>query len=102
MTSQLSLPDASPIPLIRRCPNLVAGLAAAACLLLPMAGGMRWAQSRARAQAARFVPLLYEQKGRGEAAQIAVLQQDDLLPIYGSSELVLYAENRPRELFGTL
>jgi DltD protein len=47
----------------------------------------------------RLAPIIFPQKNQGIALQKVALDQPDLLPFYGSSELMKPASNKPQTFF---
>ena len=76
-----------------------AALAATALLVVGAAGALAATDRYLADRAARLAPLNVEWTWRGEAAQSAIFRQSDLLPVYGSSELVIPMGNRAQEVF---
>ena len=82
-------------------PGLFAGLAAFVCFIVIVSALMLVASMRTRANTAALVPMMFPEKWRGLGAQQALWRSDDVLPLYGSSELVVDMQNRATEFFGT-
>ncbi|MEP6732772.1 MAG: D-alanyl-lipoteichoic acid biosynthesis protein DltD [bacterium] len=81
--------------------HVVAGLAAA--ILLPLAVGafLLYSQAHVLASSANFNPSVLNEEWRGEATPLEVLARSDLLPMYGSSELVVAMPNRVTDFFAS-
>lgn len=71
--------------------HLAPALIAVVLVLLALLGFERYAESIEGRSLEALAPLVFEQKTQGSALQEAALRRADLLPIYGASELVLYA-----------
>ena len=78
---------------------LIAGVAAAVSVLLATCLLLSYGEARVRTYAAALTPALVLDEWRGKAAQEAVLRRDDLLPMYGSSELTVPMSNRASDFF---
>lgn len=87
-------------PLVDRFPHLLAGGIAVLAYLGLAVGVQRVGRREVVSQAAALAPLMFPDKWRGRAAQLALFKHDDILPVYGSSELVVDMPYRASEFFG--
>jgi D-alanyl-lipoteichoic acid biosynthesis protein DltD len=82
-------------------PHLIAGLVAAVCLLLAVGAILLYGQTQVVARSQSFNPSILDEEWRGKAAVLEVLSRDDLLPMYGSSELIVPMPNRVTDFFAS-
>jgi D-alanine transfer protein len=82
-----------------RLPHLIAGLSASTSLSLVVALVLLSAQAEIRARRSALSPATVTKEWEGRAAPLAIMQQDDLLPMYGSSELIVPEQNRVTDFF---
>jgi poly-D-alanine transfer protein DltD len=94
-------PVGSAQSLLTRHPYLVAALSAAICFLGLVWGVMLIGEHRARARSAALAPMIFPEKWRGRGAQLALSRRNDLLLMYGSSELEYEMQNRATDVFGS-
>lgn len=83
-----------------RYPHLAAAFAAVVILLAGSLTVLVRARARVRSSIAVLAPMTFPQKWRGVAVQREAFRHDELLPMYGSSELVVPMRNRATEFFG--
>jgi D-alanine transfer protein len=78
-------------------------LAAAVISIVLFGAALTWFDRHAaeseRTQIHALAPLVFDQKNQGAALQREAFRQADLLPLYGSSELVLKSPYQPSTLF---
>ncbi len=74
---------------MRRNPHLTAGTASIAALLVALIGFNYYAVGLENRYVNALIPLNLEQTLVGTAVQRAALRQPDILPVFGSSELIL-------------
>jgi D-alanine transfer protein len=79
--------------------RLIAGLVAAAFVLGAECALLVYGQVEVHAKNAALDPVVLDKEWRGKAAQLEVLHRDDLLPMYGSSELIVPMPNRVTDFF---
>lgn len=72
---------------IRIAPHLLASVAAGLLLLVAMFGGGVYAETVENRYVHALAPTAFLQKSQGSALQKAAIEQQDLLPVYGASEL---------------
>ncbi len=85
--------------LAHRLPHLLAGLAASVAFLGVLAAVPVVGRARIRDRIAMLAPSAFQAKWQGEAVQREVLRHQNILPLYGSSELVVPMDNRAAEFF---
>ena len=85
--------------MIARFPHLCAALVACFLLSAGLLGGIAYADSLEMEYVHAIAPLTLLQKRQGLALQRVALRQNDLLPIYGSSELNLRDPFRASKIF---
>ena len=81
--------------------HLIAGVTASACLVVATWLVLAYGEGRVRAHGAALTPALVVDEWQGKAAQEAILRRDDLLPMYGSSELIVPMSNRAPDFFAS-
>ena len=92
----------SPTPATRAVPaHLLAGLIATLVFVSGVIGATAYERSQLRPNAGNLVPLSFTEKWKGEAATLALLATEDVLPLYGSSELIVEMPNRAAEFFAS-
>ena len=82
-------------------PHLISGMIAALLFFAAVGSGMAYDRARLRTYAANLAPLTFTEKWKGEAAPLALLDRGDVLPLYGSSELIVEMPNRATEFFAS-
>jgi D-alanine transfer protein len=82
-----------------KTPHLFAFLVAGVLLLAALLAGITYASGLETRYVYALAPLNYPQKGLGNALQRVALQQPDLLPLYGSSELRTGGQFNASEIF---
>jgi D-alanine transfer protein len=93
---------ASPTPATRPAPaHLLAGLIAALVFIGAVTGATAYERAQLRSNAANLVPLSFTEKWKGEAAPLALLRTENVLPLYGSSELIVAMPNRATDFFAS-
>jgi D-alanine transfer protein len=81
-------------------PSGLVAAAAAGLLFLGAAKGLtRLADREVAAHIDRIAPLVLDEKTGGVRLQVEAFRRDDVLPVYGSSELVWESEHRASEFF---
>ncbi len=80
-------------------PHLIAALLALLIAALPLAVGLWWAQRLERRHVHDLITDFSDPKLHGVALQKQAFEQDDLLVLYGSSELVQQVPNTAGEFF---
>ncbi|MDB4893632.1 MAG: D-alanyl-lipoteichoic acid biosynthesis protein DltD [Gemmatimonadetes bacterium] len=74
---------------------------AAGLLLVIVTLVLAYAQTEVRAHGGAIAPAMLLDEWEGRAAPLAVMQRDDLLPIFGSSELIVPMTNRATDFFAS-
>jgi D-alanine transfer protein len=98
MTSPAASADASP----RAAPaHLMSGLVATLVFVSAVTGASSYERARLRVSAANLAPLTFTEKWKGEAAPLALLNTPNVLPLYGSSELIVAMPNRATDFFAS-
>lgn len=68
-------------------PHFIAGCASLALILVALIVGRTYADAVEARYIHTLAPLMFDQKNQGSALQVEAFRQQDLLPVYGSSEL---------------
>jgi D-alanine transfer protein len=82
-----------------KTPHLIASLIALGIAAVILCAGVITGRFLERRYIHVLAPILFPQKNQGVALQKLAFNQPDLLPIYGSSELVRPSDNKAADLF---
>lgn len=80
-------------------PHLVSGVVAILLFVVLVIGDLILERARLQSRIAQLAPLQFTEKWKGEAAPRALLTRSDVLPLYGSSELIYDMPNRATDFF---